>query len=144
MVAPVDSKVELEVEGETIVLRLNFRSISLLEEAGLDLFSKDGFDMTLSRSAIMCRCLSITDHPDMTADEALAIVARTPADKPFAGSVLELIARFGGKPDEEPEGNVEAAMEKTPRPRRKTSSSSGAKPATRRTASGTKRRAASS
>ena len=110
MVAPVDSKVEVEVDGETITLRLNFRSISLLEEAGLDLFSPEGFDMTLARSAVMCRCLAITDHPTMTDDEALAIVAR--AGQSFGVAVLDLIARFGGKPDESAEGNEEAAKEK--------------------------------
>lgn len=107
MVAPVDSKVELEVAGETFTLRLNFRSISMLEEAGLDLFSVDGFAMTLARSAIMCRCLAISDHPLITEDESLAIVAR--AGQAFGAAVLELIARFGGKPDEEDEGNAKAA-----------------------------------
>ena len=110
MVAPVDSKVTVSVDGEAITLRLNFRSISLLEEAGLDLFSPEGFDMTLGRSAIMCRCLAITDHPALSDDEALAIVAR--AGKDFVVAVLDLIARFGGKPDEEAEGNVETAEAK--------------------------------
>lgn len=105
MVAPIDSKVVLQVEGEDITLRLNFRTISLLEEAGLDLFNRDGFHMTLARSAIMCRCLAVSEHPDMTNDEALAVVARSKGE--FAGAVLELIAKFGGKDD--PEGNVEAA-----------------------------------
>lgn len=105
MVAPIDSKVVLQVEGEDITLRLNFRTISLLEEAGLDLFSADGFHMTLARSAILCRCLAICDHPQMSDDEALAVVARSRGE--FAGSVLELIAKFGGKDD--PEGNGEAA-----------------------------------
>ena len=113
MVAPVDSKIVFEVDGEAITLRLNFRSISLLEEAGLDLFSPEGCDMTMARSAIMCRCLAITEHPTMSDDEALAVVARmSGGEKPFAAHVIELIARFGGKPDEEPVGNVETAKEK--------------------------------
>ncbi|MGJ0236985.1 hypothetical protein ACQEPB_00490 [Novosphingobium fluoreni] len=109
MVAPVDSKVELQVDGETITLRLNFRSISLLEDAGLDLFSPEGFDMTLARSAIMCRCMAITDHPGMADDEALAIVTRT--GQAFGVAVLDLIARFGGKPDESAEGKDRASPE---------------------------------
>lgn len=127
MVAPVDSKVEIEVEGETISLRLNFRSISLLEAAGLDLFAPEGFDLTLARSAIMCRCLAITDHSAMSDDEALAIVTRS--GQTFGAAVLDLIARFGGKPDEEAEGNAQAGKTKAPRPLRKISSSSGSKPA---------------
>jgi len=126
MVAPVDSKVEVEVDGEAFTLRLNFRSISLLEEAGLDLFSPNGFDMTLARSAMMCRCLAITDHPAMVDDEALAIVTR--AGQAFGAAVLDLIARFGGKPDESTEGKAPAPAKKAPAPRRKSSSSNGAKP----------------
>ncbi|WP_285020232.1 hypothetical protein [Novosphingobium sp. fls2-241-R2A-195] len=142
MVAPVDSKYDLKIDGETITLRLNFRSISLLEEAGLDLFSEEGVIMTLSRSAIICRCLAISEHPDMGDDQALAIVARSGVE--FGKAVIELIARFGGKPDEDEEGNAQAAKKRAPRPRQKTSSSSGAKRATNRTPSGTKRRAPTS
>lgn len=142
MVAPVDSKYVLEIDGEAITLRLNFRSISLLEEAGLDLFAEEGVTMTLARSAIICRCLAVCEHPDMGDDQALAIVARSGVE--FGRAVIELIARFGGKPDEDTEGNGPAAKKKAPRQRQKTSSSSGAKPASTRTPSGTRRRAPSS
>ena len=106
MVAPIDAKVTFEVEGETITLRLNFRSIALLEAAGLDLFSPQGVEMTLAKSAIMCRCLAVTDHPAMTDDEALATTVK--AGAAFGAAVMDLIARFGGKTDE-PEGNAPAA-----------------------------------
>lgn len=141
MVAPVDSKVELEVEGETITLRLNFRSISLLEEAGLDLFSPQGIPMTIARSAVMCRLLAVNEHPDMTDEEALAYV--THAGAAFGRAVIDLINRFGGAAEEPGEGNALRAKKTAIRQPQKTSSSNGAKRATNRTASGSKRRAAS-
>lgn len=107
MVAPVDAKVELEAEGETITLRLNFRSISLLEEHGLDLFAEEGVKMTLSKSARMLCCLAVEDHPDLTPDQALAIIRST--GQQFGYAVIELIQRFGGKPSEDVGGNGEAA-----------------------------------
>lgn len=107
MVAPIDAKVELKVDGETITLRLNFRSISLLEENGLDLFSESGVQMSLAKAAKMCRFLAVTDHPEMTDDEALAVVSRS--KQAFGLQVIELIERFGGKPAEDAEGNGGAA-----------------------------------
>lgn len=104
MVAPIDAKVTFEAGGESIALRLNFRSLSLLEAAGLDLFSQAGIAMTLGKTAIMCRCLAVNDHPAMTDDEALAIAARH--GEAFGLAVLGLIAKFGGEGDE---GNVAGA-----------------------------------
>lgn len=104
MVAPIDAKVVYEAGDEKITLRLNFRSISLLEENGLDLFTENGVKMTLARSATMLKCLSINDHPEMTDDEALAAVVKGKSE--FGMAVIELLAKFGGKEDE---GNVKAA-----------------------------------
>ena len=72
MVAPVDAKATFEVEGETITLRLNWRSIALGEELGVDLFSPDGVKATVGNSALLLKCLASTDHPQMSLDEALA------------------------------------------------------------------------
>jgi hypothetical protein len=107
MVAPIDAKEVLKAGGDELTLRLNFRSISLLEESGLDLFSEAGVHMTLAKSALLVKCLAVTDHPALTEDEALAIVV---ADQAAVGrAVLNLIARFGGKAEEEGEGNGRAA-----------------------------------
>lgn len=110
MVAPVDSKVELEVEGETFVLRLNFRTLALLEQAGLDPFSGDGFALTTSRMAMMCMCLTVEDHPDMKDTEALAIVVRSGGT--FAAKVKDMFERFGGDADESAEGKARAPRRK--------------------------------
>lgn len=113
MVAPVDAKAELTVEGETFTLRLNFRTLALLEQAGLDPFSPEGFSLSASRLAMMCMCLTIQEHPELTDTDALAIVVRSKGE--FAVKVRELFANFGGAPaDESAEGKV-----KTRRPRRK-------------------------
>lgn len=99
MVAPVDSKIELEVEGETFILRLNFRTLALLEQAGLDPFSGDGFQLSTSRLAMMCMCLTVEDHAEMKDAEALAIVVRSGGK--FAEKVKDLFERFGGMPETE-------------------------------------------
>ena len=143
MVAPVDSKVELTVEGETFVLRLNFRTLALLEQAGLDPFGPDGLTFTLSKMAMMCMALSIDDHPSLSDQEALAIVYRSGTD--FADKVRELFARFGGVADDESaEGNVRAAANGTRKPRSTASTKCGSKPGKIPARSGSKPRARSS
>lgn len=95
MVAPIDAKVTFEVEGETISLRLNFRALALCEERGVDMFSASGVAMTLAKSSQLLRSLAVNDHPDMSEDEALAIIVKYGmAD--FAMRVGELIVAFGG------------------------------------------------
>lgn len=111
MVAPVDSKVVLEVEGETFTFRLNLRTLALLEQAGLDPLGADGFSLSTSRMATMCMCLAVEDHPDLTGDEALAIVVRSGTG--FAEKVKDLFARFGGAPvDESTEGKAKPKRRK--------------------------------
>lgn len=104
MVAPIDAKGEVQADGETFTIRLNWRSIAMLEDHGLDLFSAEGVKMTLARSAVMMRCLAVNDHPDLTDDEALAVIVKSREN--FAVAVLDLITRFGGEADE---GNGKAA-----------------------------------
>jgi hypothetical protein len=38
-IAPIDSKVNVEVGGETITLRLNFRALALAKKAGVNLLA---------------------------------------------------------------------------------------------------------
>lgn len=98
MVAPIDAKVTFEVEGEPITLRLNFRSISLAEQHGIDLLAFDGSALTPSRSATLVKCLAVQEHPDFTEDHTLAIVARAP--QALATALIDLFTSYGGKADE--------------------------------------------
>lgn len=110
MVAPIDAKVSFEVEGETITLRLDWQAIALMEDMAVSLFSADGLDLTLSKCATLVKCMTVSTRPDMSLDEALAIVVKHGIGE-VGTAILELIAKFGGKPDEEGdgEGNGEAA-----------------------------------
>lgn len=108
MVAPIDAKVSFEVEGETITLRLDWQSIAMMEDMAVSLFSADGLNLTLSKCATLVKCMTVSTKPEMTLDEALAIVVKHGIAE-VGGIILELIAKFGGKPDEGSEGNVEAA-----------------------------------
>lgn len=94
MVAPIDAKSTFMVEGEQITLRLNFRSIALAEAEGIDLLS--GKEIPPLKVAVLVRCLAVEDHPEMTNDEALAIVMRGKAG--VAKALPELFAKFGAKP----------------------------------------------
>ena len=93
MVAPIDARASFEVEGETITLRLNFRSLALAESEGIDVMSRT--NLSAIQSAILLHCLAVQEHPEMTDDEAFAIVVTAPGE---AGSAIgKLFAAFGGK-----------------------------------------------
>lgn len=104
MVAPIDAKVTFEVEGEPVTLRLNFRSISLAEQHGIDLLAFDGSALTPARSATLIKCLAAQEHPDFTEDHTLAIVARAP--QALATALIDLFTTYGGKAEE---GNAQGA-----------------------------------
>ncbi len=95
MVAPIDAKVTFEMEGEPITLRLNFRSIALAEQHGIDLLAFDGAGLTPTRSATLIKCLAVQEHPDFTEDHTLAIVARAP--QALATALIDLFTSYGGK-----------------------------------------------
>lgn len=96
MVAPIDSKATFEVEGETITLRLNFRSIALAEEHGIDLLSMDAGDkMTATKAAVLVKCLAVQDHPEFTEDHTIAVVVAAPAE--LEAALVELFTNYGGK-----------------------------------------------
>lgn len=98
MVAPIDAKVVIDIDGEPVTLRLCFRSIALGIQLGVDLFSEEGIDMNLPNAALLVKSLAVVDHPEMTEDEALAVVVRHGAAE-IGKVVLDLIAKFGGKAD---------------------------------------------
>jgi hypothetical protein len=94
MVAPLDARVTFEVEGEPVTLRLNFRSISLAEEQGIDLIGGTMTDLSATKSAVLVKCLAIQEHPEFTEDHTLAIVAKAP--EALRDALLELFAKYGG------------------------------------------------
>lgn len=115
MVAPIDAKSVIEVDGEPITLRLCYRSIALGEQLGVDLFAEEGIDLTLSKAALLVKCLAITEHPTITEDEALAVVMRYGISN-IGPVILDLIARFGGKSDDaDAEGKAPAKAKATAR-----------------------------
>jgi len=71
-IAPIDSKVSVEVGGETITLRLNFRALALAKKAGVNLLA--GGEMDPLDIAVAVRCLAADAHPNMTDEEAFALV----------------------------------------------------------------------
>jgi hypothetical protein len=106
MVAPLDAKAVFEVEGEPITLRLNFRSISLAEEHGIDLIGGTMTDLSPSKSAVLVKCLAIQEHPDFTEDHTMAIVARAP--EALRDALLELFTKYGGAASAEGNGQRRA------------------------------------
>jgi hypothetical protein len=104
VIAPIDAKVTFEVEGEPVTLRLNFRSIALAEQNGINLLAFDGEGLTPARSATLIKCLAAQEHPDFTEDHTLAIVARAP--QALAKALVDLFTTYGGKAEV---GNAETA-----------------------------------
>lgn len=109
MVAPLDAKVTFEVEGEPITLRLNFRSISLAEDQGIDLIGGTMTDLSPAKSAVLVKCLAVQEHPEFTEDHTMAIVARAP--EALRDALVELFAKYAGAP--EGNGNGRKAPKKT-------------------------------
>lgn len=99
MVAPLDAKVTFDVEGDPVTLRLNWRSISLAEEHGIDLIGGTTTDLSPSKSAVLVKCLAVQEHPEFTEDHAMAIVARAPI--PMRDALVELFSKYAGVADTE-------------------------------------------
>ena len=95
MVAPLDAKSTFEVEGETITLRLNFRSISLAEEHGIDLMGGMTEELRPSQAAVLVKCLAVQEHPDFTEDHTIAIVQSAPEE--LREALVELFSKYAGK-----------------------------------------------
>ncbi len=71
-IAPIDSKVTVEVGGDSFTLRLNFRALALAKKAGVNLLA--GGEMDPLDIAVAVRCLAADAHPKMTDEEAFALV----------------------------------------------------------------------
>lgn len=104
MVAPIDAKATFEVEGEPITLRLNFRTLSLIEAEAKPFLDLSGADLSAITWARVVRALAADDHPEMTYEEALAIWVKGNAEATDA--VATLFKVFGGVPDGAAQGNA--------------------------------------
>lgn len=93
MIAPIDSKVTVEVGGETIALRLNFRTMTLAKKAGVNLMG--GGEMDIFDISIAVRCLAVEERPEMTDEEAFAIAVR--GGEPLGKALAELFTDFAGQ-----------------------------------------------
>lgn len=108
MIAPIDAKASFEVEGETITLRLNWRSIALAEEHGIDLLAMDETtELRPTKAATLVKCLAVQEHPEFTEDHTIAIVAKAPVE--LAKAIVELFASYGGKVSA-PQGKAKARV----------------------------------
>lgn len=113
MVAPIDAKTVLALGDDAITLRLDFAGLSMCEHLGVDLFSEDGVPRTISKIALVVKALATTDHPALTADQALAVVARL-KPLPVITTIIEMISDFGAQADGSAEGKEQAAKEEIP------------------------------
>ena len=93
MVAPIDAKQTLTVEGETITLRLNFRALALAKKEGVNILS--GKDMDPLDIAVALRCMAAFDHPEMTDEQAFALVIR--GGEASGKALAALFEEFSGK-----------------------------------------------
>jgi hypothetical protein len=89
-IAPIDSKVTVEAAGERITLRLNFRALALAKKAGVNLMT--GGELDPLDLAVAVRCLATDAHPDMTDEEAFALIVTGGED--FGKALAELFADF--------------------------------------------------
>lgn len=113
MVTAVNSTALLEVEGEIFTLRLNFAAIERAEDAGIDIL---GGQVQLAGSKVvkLLHCLLGEDHPDLSRDQAMALVMNH--SEAVGAAIAALFERYGStkaKPDAAakatPTGEREAA-----------------------------------
>lgn len=116
MVAPVDAKSVITVDGEEFTFRLGFRAIALGEHLGVDLFAEKGIDFTITKIALLVKCLTVADHPELTEEDGLAIAFRYGIEN-MAPLILDLLNRFGGRAEEpSAEGKAKPAAKRTRKP----------------------------
>jgi len=89
-VAPIDSKVTFEAGGDTFTLRLNFRALALAKQAGVNLMSGDAMDPL--DMAVVVRCLAADAHPDLTDEQAFALVVT--GGEAVGQAIAELFSAF--------------------------------------------------
>lgn len=92
MLAPIDAKVTLEIGGEPITLALNFRAAALAEAAGVDPFNP--MQMTTLDTARLVRALATEAHPDITDEQAFALVFK--GGESIGKALVDLYSKAAG------------------------------------------------
>lgn len=115
MVAPIDATAALEADGETLTLRMNFRTIALAEDLRADAVAGFGVRApTASGMAALVWAFAQPDQPRLTQDEAMALVFRH--GEAVGGALRELFGKAAAKPEKpSTEGNVPPAPPRKPR-----------------------------
>lgn len=95
MLDPTDAKAEVKVGGETIVLRLNFRSIALAQKHGINLLTDKAPELEESDGLVLVKCLAYEEQPYFTEDHVITMISQNAAGVQKA--LIELFAEYGGK-----------------------------------------------
>lgn len=95
MLAPTDAKVIVDIGGEPIALRLNFRSIALAESHGIALLSGKVPELNESGGMMLVKCLAAEEQPYFTEDHVVTMLAVNPLGVKEA--LIDLFAQYGGK-----------------------------------------------
>lgn len=95
MLAPTDAKSEVKVGDETIVLRLNFRSIALAEVHGIKLLGGETPDLGESAGIVLVKCLAMEEQPYFTEDHVITMVSQN--SNGVRKALIDLFAQYGGK-----------------------------------------------
>lgn len=95
MLAPTDAKAEVKVGDETIVLRLNFRSIALAQKYGINLLGEAPPELVEADGLVLVKCLAHEDQPYFTEDHVVTMVAQNAEGVQKA--LVDLFAEYGGK-----------------------------------------------
>jgi len=95
MVAPIDARATFEAAGETFQLAMNYRTIALAEDAKPDVVTAFGTGKpTITGMTTLVWAFAQPAHPDLTLDQALAIVMQ---HSDAAGSALGECFHLGTK-----------------------------------------------
>lgn len=95
MLAPTDAKSEVKVGDETIVLRLNFRSIALAELHGINLLGGETPELGETSGVVLVKCLAMEEQPYFTEDHVITMVSQN--SNGVRKALIDLFAMYGGK-----------------------------------------------
>lgn len=95
MLAPTDAKAIVDIDGEPIALRLNFRSIALAEKHGIALLSGQVPNLDETGGIVLLNCLALEEQPYFTEDHVVTMLATNPVGVKEA--LIDLFEQYGGK-----------------------------------------------
>lgn len=103
MVAPIDARATVTVDGESFALVMNYRTIALAEDAKPDVVTTFGSGRpTLTGMATLVWAFAQPAHPELSQDEALALVLRGSKDIGDAlGQCFRLATKGADAPDDD-------------------------------------------